>query len=700
MPIKHVALTRCPSTEEKSMNQPKLPLFALHHPSLRKSDGLLRVFEDIHNHIYANDGLSPEQAFEEVIKILFLKIFDEKSGKMEFKISAPEYERIQSERSDMDFIRRFRNLRTDTFNSLPDLFKKGDDVNLKSGTFGFAVNKLQHIDLLESSNDVKGLAFQKFVHSSQRTGRGQFFTPEQIINLCVEIVQPRENEAILDPACGSGGFLSSALRYVAANAPARLKKFAGENIYGLEINRTVARIAKMRMILDESGLANIVQSDALLDWSSLDREINRSGGKNVGTYQNFFDVILTNPPFGTQGKITDKSILRNFDLGYKWRKSDSGYVRSDARLNGQVPEILFIERCLQFLKPGGRMAIVLPNGDFENSSLVHLRYYIQKTADILAVIKLPQETFLPSGTGVKTSVLFLRKKDEGGEKREKVFFAQITRLGYSGNKKGTLIYKKDRRGNVLKTPDGAPRVDEDITEVISAYLNYRADGGLKDRQNAFLVDKADVDCSRFDFEFYKPSCRETEKKLLKSGARRLGDLADIKKSASAKLKQKDLLVRYVELSDISVQYNEIVNSTEQFVHDLPSRASYDIREGDIITAVAGNSIGTDKHASAYVTGYYEGCICTNGFRVLSVNEEKLNPFYFLYFLRSKYFLDQVHRLRTGAAIPSLLDSDLLNILVLLPPMSEQNRIGRVIREGFDERMRYQDSLRRIDPPVI
>lgn len=183
---------------------------------------------------------------------------------------------------------------------------------------------------------------------------------------------------------------------------------------------------------------------------------------------------------------------------------------------------------------------------------------------------------------------------------------------------------------------------------------------------------------------------------MESGAKRLGDLVKIKKSKSNKLKQKDLLVRYVELSDISIQYNEIINATEQLVHELPSRASYELKEGEIITAVAGNSIGTNSHASAYVTDDYNGCICTNGFRVFNVDEKKLNPFYLLYFLKSKYFLNQVYRFRTGAAIPSLSDSDLLNILILVPDMKEQERIGGIIKDGFSERKQYQEKIKKID----
>ena len=213
-----------------------------------------------------------------------------------------------------------------------------------------------------------------------------------------------------------------------------------------------------------------------------------------------------------------------------------------------------------------------------------------------------------------------------------------------------------------------------------------------ENEDVFSINKNELHYSRLDYEFYKPSYRKTENILLKRGAKRLGDLIKIKKSKSGKLRQKDLTVRYVELSDISTQYNEVINSTELPVYELPSRASYELKEGEIITAVAGNSIGTNSHASAYVTKDYDGCICTNGFRVFSVDEKKLNPFYLLYFLKSKYFLDQVFRFRTGAAIPSILDSDLLNILILVPEMAEQNRTGEIVRKGFEERQQYQNKI--------
>ena len=700
------------------MSQITLPLFpASEQTSLGKSDKLLKVFEDVHNHIYANDGLFPEQALEETIKILFLKIFDEKNKNFEFRITSSEYQNTINGKNEGDFLNRFSNLQQNTFTCFSNLFEKDEKIKLKNSSLAFVFNKLQDIDLLSSSNDVKGLAFQKFIHASQRVGRGQFFTPEQVVKLCVEIIQPKSNEKVLDPACGSGSFLNSTLQYIALSEPDKVRDFARNNAFGIEINKTAAKIAKMMMILDGDGFSNITQHDSLSDWNSIDAELNKNNRTYLKTYQNYFDVVLTNPPFGTQGKITNKSILKNFDLGYKWNELDSKFYKSRDLLHGQVPEILFIERCLKFLKSGGRMAIVLPNGDFENSSLSYLRNYIKEQANVLDIIKLPQETFIPSGTGVKTSILFLKKKDRE-ETTKKIYFAQVTKLGYAGNKNGSLVYKKDDSGNIQKNERGEFKVDEDISDVISSYLKFKKNKEFHNTENAFLVNRDDLNYMRLDFEFYKPSYRETEKILLKNGAKKLGDLLDIRKTKPSKLKQRDLVVRYVELSDISTQYNEITNATEQLVHELPSRASYELREGDIITAVAGNSIGTNNHASAYVTKEYDGCICTNGFRIFNVNEEKinplfldkeslyqqgsnfdkkkLNPFYLLYFLKSKYFLDQVYRFRTGAAIPSLLDSDLLNILILVPSKEEQDRIGEIIKSGFEQRRKYKEQINNLE----
>lgn len=653
---------------------------------------ILRIFEEIHNHIYANDGLSPEQCLDEVIKVLFLKIYDEQhNNQPEFLINADEFIQTLKGNPQKNFESRVKGLEKNAFKYFSSLFDKNTVTKLKFSTLAFVVNKLQSIDLTRSAKDIKGLAFQKFLHSSQRAGRGQFFTPEQIIDLCVEMLDPKPHEMILDPACGSGGFIGSALRYMQGQH----KKYSTEEskVFGFEINARAARIAKMRIFLEGGELSNVIQSDSLSDWDILDLNNTK---KFCNSFKESFDVLITNPPFGTQGKIVNQSLLSKFKFGHKWDEKNidgnSKFICTNNLLNGQVPEILFIERCLDFLKPGGRMAIVLPNGDFENVTLKHVRSYVLDKCNISAVIQLPQETFIPSGTGVKTSILFLTKKQANcKDLLDKVFFSQVTKLGYAGNKNGTPTYKKDGIGNYLLDSDGNFIIDEDIGEVVLSYKDFLSSRDNKNK-NSFIVNKSHLSHERFDFEFYKPEYQELIDQILNKNGVPLEAVVKMVKSKPPILKKKDEIVRYVELGDISNQYSEIINASELSVHELPSRASYMISSGQVITSVAGAAIGTDRHASAYVTEDYEGCICTNGFRVLDINHKKLNPFYLLAYFKSHYFLKQVMRYRTGAAIPAINDSDLMKVLILLPSMKEQSQIGAIVEKGFNDRSRYREQL--------
>jgi len=670
--------------------------------SLGKSDKLLHLFEDIHNHMYANDGLSSQQSFEEMLKILFVKIFDEKKKNgSDFYITSPELEDILGGKRSKEFADRISKLEKDAADYFSDVIEKNDEIRLKQSSLAYIVNKLQNINLSDSSRDVKGLAFQKFVYNKQRSDRGQFFTPEQVVDLCVKIIKPQSGEKILDPACGSAGFLSQAMKHLlkqsnSENAQATNK--IGDNIFGFEINKMAAKTAKMRMILDGDGSSNIVVADSLSDWDNLNFDINKACNKEGKTYEDYFDVILTNPPFGSQGKITNKSSLKKFNLAHKWMQYGDALHKTETLHNGQVPDILFIERCLDLLKDGGRMAIVLPNGDLENSSLDYVRYYINENTKVLAVINLPFDTFIPFGTGVKASILFLQKMNKEELSKEKaknykIFFGKINKLGYLGNKNGSPIYQKDSNGKMLVGNNGEPLIDEDITDVVSAYDRFVSDELDDSSDDCFAVNFENLS-SRLDHDYYKPSYRKMEEALKNYGAKRLGDVVKLRKHKSLKLKKRDLEVEYVELSDVNTEYNEINASSRSLVHDLPSRASYELKHGDIVTAVAGNSIGTSQHASALVSEKFEGAICTNGFRILNA-EPEIDPFYLLYYLKSDYFLKQVYKYRTGAAIPAISDEDLLNILIYIPPKEVQQNIVNKVRESFELRRKSKELLSNV-----
>ncbi len=648
---------------------------------LSKEDNLLKRFEEIHDYIYANDGLSPQQTLEEFVKVLFIKIFDENEKSNQFIITTEEWNFLKSGKKNQSLTERISNLFEFTKQAFPDIFDSDDRIKLTPIALGFTVNKLQSISLLNSSQDAKGLAFQKFLSHHEKDGRGQFFTPEPVIDFCVEMMQPKPFETIIDPACGSGGFLMSALKYLQRNSlQLNTSKSVSNHLFGLDINKSIARIAKMKLLLESNGKTNVLCTNSLEDLDSINLSISQKEG---------FDLVLTNPPFGA--KITNTSILSKFDLGHKWTNYDKEYHNTKIVYQNQNAEILFIERCIQFLKEGGRMAIVLPNGNFENPSLEYLRYYIKLKTKILAIVNLPQETFIPFGTGVKTSLLFLEKDTSNVNKQYPIFFGRVTKLGYQGNKNGTPLYQKDKYGKTIKDSTGQPKLDEDFSAIVEAYKKFQT-GNVIETDNAFSIYYNEIN-GRFDFDFYSPENRKMFSSLNNVKTIRLGDICDIVKIKSKKLKDQNATVEYVELSDINTHSYEIINSTTYQVHELPSRASYELNEGDIITAIAGNSIGTRKHATALVTKDFEGNICTNGFRVL--RNFKIDSYYLLYFLKSELFLKQMFMYRTGAAIPNVSDNDLANIIIHLPNEQTIDEISKKMEKSFELRQESRNQIESI-----
>lgn len=675
---------------------------------LSKEDNLLKRFEEIHDFIYANDGLSPQQTLEEFVKILFIKIYDEQNKTKQFHISAEELHSINNNKRVLGLdlgtnsigwavtgknsdtinplVKRIIGLLEETVKNFKDVFDVEDKIRLSDASLGFTVNKLQGISLLGSSQDAKGLAFQKFLSHHEKDGRGQFFTPEPVIDFCVAMMQPKPEETITDPACGSGGFLMSALKYLQANNPKLdTAKIVSQNIFGLDINRSIARIAKMKLLLEANGKTNILCTNSLEDLDSIKLSLGQKNG---------FDLVLTNPPFGA--KITQSSVLSKFDLGHKWANHDNEFYQTKTVYANQNAEILFIERCLQLLKEGGRMAIVLPNGNFENPSLDYLRYYIKQKAKVLAVVNLPQETFIPYGTGVKTSLLFLEKDSKNEIKQYPIFFGRVTKLGYQGNKNGTPVYQKDQYGQIVKDKNGQPILDEDFTTVIEAYKAFQK-GKKVETEHTFSIQFNELN-GRLDFDFYSPDTRKMFSNLTNVQTVRLGDICEIVKVKSRKLKDPNLTVEYVELSDINTHSYEIINSTTYQVHELPSRASYEIQQGDIITAIAGNSVGTRKHATALVTDDFSGSICTNGFRVL--RNFKIDSYYLLYYLKSEMFLKQMFMYRTGAAIPNVSDIDLASIVIHLPDKKTIADISNKMKKAFELRQASKQQIESINLELV
>jgi type I restriction enzyme M protein len=646
-------------------------------------EGIVSVLSSIHNNLYANDGLSPEQALEETVKLLFIKFLDEANENTRFTISREEQFEIASSGKCESFDRRLTSLATSVFKGHADLFEPGTRLKLKTSSLAFAVGILEPIVFSKLPHDVKGAAFQVFLNASQRVGRGQFFTPEPIVEFCVNVLNPSKDEVVVDPACGSGGFLSSAFLH-------SYSKSGPCTPIGFEISTTAARLARMRMLLLGATSSQVFQTDALLPVSALASLYLNDTKAELKPAMGFADVILTNPPFGTQGKINDVNVLREFELGHRWQDADS---RSNPKeiLSQQVPEILFIEQSVRLLKPGGRLGIVLPNGDFENSSLRYVRDFLLREMSLDGIVKLPQEAFIPSGTGIKTSLLFATKRKSGrrSSRHNQIFFGEVTKLGYSGNKTGTTEFLRDSNGEIKNDENHHPIIDEDFSLIRDSYLTRHEDRLFPKFESAYQVAPDELGSSRFDYEFHHPKYARLSKDLIDQGAIPLAEVAELVKSRPSVLSRPDAEVRYVELSDIGLEYQEIINCEPMKVYELPSRAAFQISVGQLLLAVAGNSIGTKRHVSAMVSPEFDGAICSNGFRVLTVRDSLINPYYLLFALSTSEVRQQVFRLRTGAAIPSISDTDLLSILIPRCPSDVEKAIASEIRNGFISRNNFR-----------
>ena len=374
------------------------------------------VLERCHDIIRDYEKLDPTVSFDEIVKLLFIRIY-ERNRIEDAKRRGEEVEN----RFRLEEVRRHRirgrDLVADLFEKAkggsPGVFGKDERIGLARNTVESLVKELEH-PAIDEGFDVKGVAFETFLKETFRGPLGQFFTPREVVEFMVELVEPRKYERVLDPAVGSGGFLLKSFEKIEEEViqtegletrDEAIQKIAENQILGIDANPRIARVCKMNMIMHGISHEGIFKYDSL-------RDLNE-----IGIQDGTFDVILTNPPFGM--KERKQEILENYNLG----KSRGG-VR-----NSQNSEVLFLEKCLKLLQPGGRLAIVLPDGVLTNTSLKYVRDYIKEKAIIRAVTSLPSETFVPYGSGVKASILYVQKRD-GSLKQGRIFMAIADNVGY------------------------------------------------------------------------------------------------------------------------------------------------------------------------------------------------------------------------------------------------------------------------------
>ena len=435
-------------------------------------DEFSKLLFKCHNIIRNNDKLSPEAAFDEISKVLFMKIRYERNNTGTQIFSAEEfaklreaYDKTKSKQSLPFYQQLFESTKDDYVKD--ELFEPNDTIKIKEASFEAIVKELEVYNLSRTADDVKGIAFEKFLGKTFRGELGQFFTPRTIVDFMVALLDPEEGEIICDPCCGSGGFLIKAFEYVrekiendiqkakeqikaqlfdekydslsnkkkaqidervdeyftilnkeldTIHTDSRLQHLSSDCIFGTDANPRMARTAKMNMIMHGDGHGGVHHHDGLLN-------VN-------GIFENRFDVILTNPPFGSRvekslkiteaDKFTDEAKIKHYTKRY-----GEEYTKALEQVNGNIgesvlslydsgklsglTEVLFIERCLRLLKPGGRLGIVLPEGVLNNTQLQSVRELFEGMAKIILITSIPQDVFMASGATVKPSLMFFKK---------------------------------------------------------------------------------------------------------------------------------------------------------------------------------------------------------------------------------------------------------------------------------------------------
>jgi type I restriction enzyme M protein len=444
---------------------------------MRKADdtALKRAFQRCHNFIHGNEGMPKDAAFWQFLYLIFAKMYDERTNQGSIKFFAHAKEPFTPEGA-----MAIRNRILPLFESMKKryltLFKATDAITLSDRALAYMVMELARYNFTRSEIDAKGAAYQEIVGANLRGDRGQYFTPRRAVDLVVKILNPKPDEKVLDPACGTGGFLVATLAHQLARFKReynreigdkttdsileKLTDYAQNNLFGADFDPFLVRASTMNVMMAANTEGQIFHMDSLSFPNS-----HLTGNKPAMDKIPFesLDVVMTNPPFGSEIPITDQAVLNEHELARVWRKNDNGQWVEEARnQNAVAPEVLFIDRCVKWLKPGGRMGIVLPNGILGNPGDEPIRRWILRNCWVLACVEVPVEAFIvEANVGILTSLLFLKKKTAKERDAEAISGKSVDYPIFMAVAEKAGV---DRRGNKLnkRNPDGSELIEEQI----------------------------------------------------------------------------------------------------------------------------------------------------------------------------------------------------------------------------------------------
>ncbi|MBI2443800.1 MAG: N-6 DNA methylase [Candidatus Magasanikbacteria bacterium] len=435
---------------------------------------LREIIKNMEELVLANSGVD---VFTEVFKLIYAKLFDE----VEARLHRPDNEvQFRKYKDTARTYQAINNLFKQAIKKWPSTFYEQENVNLSPEHLSIVVGELEKARLFGSDLSIIDEAFEYLIPEVAKGKKGQYFTPRHVISMAVKMLDPKRDEYVIDPATGSGGFLISAMYWArdqhCKSSDEAMREYAKERVWGIDFAEEISKVSRALMLIAGDGRSHLFKLNSLdpREWQGEDAQLLDARSKlqtrlldmgnaadnteNRRTFHYFnFNVLLTNPPFA--GEVKDPGLLRQYNFGKK-----------NGRLVNKIERhILFIERCLDLLRPGGRMAIVLPQGILNNTNAEYIREYLFERARILAVIGLHQNTFRPHA-GVKTSVLFLQKW-AGEPLKDYPIFMAVSKKGGKNNS-GDYVYKKMPDGSNMYDGKGRKVLDHDLDEIAEGFREF------------------------------------------------------------------------------------------------------------------------------------------------------------------------------------------------------------------------------------
>jgi len=655
-------------TEKKNNNFAQLTIenSKLLTGRIESENNLKSLFRDIRDYFAGNvTGISRDETIaQNIMRILFCKIFIE----LEMPSGLLQPDTLNDKSLNKAVIELFEKVKI----RFPDLFDSQETIEVTGEDLSWIVKKLWKLDLLSADRDVVGDAFEELIGTSFRGGEGQFFTPRNVVEMMIEVLSPKSGDRIIDPACGSGGFLAHSARFMQKNG------ITDYEIIGIDKDSFLAKIARTYLLLLDPG-KNKVHCE-----NSLENPLSWSSQSSEALTLESFDIVLTNPPFGAKIPVTGREILSQYQLASRWNLNDGIWEISKELFEKQPPQIIFIERCLQFLKPGGKMAIVLPEGIFGNPSDRYIWEYLNKVGRIDGIVSLAQETFQPS-THTKTSVLFFTKKSSKLKPSDYLFMSIAENIGH--NKNGKLTYLTDDAGISILDKFGNPIPNDDLP-IISARIKkiLRSGDSTKVDKLGYTIKRDSIHENIYIPEFYNPEILYELDQLENSREYRILAIGDLVKNKSLKISRgKEIGSNFYGTGNIPfVRTSDIVNweikfdpikGVSQDVYNMFCKVM-DIKEKDILFVNDGTFL---IGRTAMVTRLDLKILIQSHVRKLRLaSSYEFDPFYLMYLLN----LDIVQRQIKAKTFVQATISTIGNRLdeIKLPVHTDKLQIEKISKE--------------------